>query len=458
MKVNRLPLILLLFLLALVNSIPTVAQELYSARGYWTESNKDTYKKIKEKMQKGEKLTDNESAYFTDYEAYLDNYYNRMSEEEKMKYEQMKSQWDRELATTPTTSIQQDDFDFRPRDRFTNGIYGLYYGASFSAAFEIDGAAAVGIPLITAGLWQLGPIINPKKYEGITYNTVRASNSGKFLGLLYGASLGFALAGNSEGAGRLAFALSSVGSIALGEVGFQYGKRNTFTDGHIEMMRHYGILLPGVTLLGLAAAEVDNVNIYGATFLASGIGGLFIGNNVSKKYNYTVGDVNVIGSLTLISTGLGATLVAATIDNGETTSLLLIPAATAIAGTLVGQRMVKGVHLSRKQGSTINLTSGGAALIGLGIVAMTSTDSPGVYIGVPSVLALIAHQAVFRSYKTKNLTDGLKLGMGETKSTNLSVRVTPESYLTNKKLADRIYVAGTFPRLAEPIVKLKLTF
>jgi len=458
MKVNKQPFIVLLFLVSLVYGIPTVAQELYSARGYWTESNKDTYKKIKEKMQKGEVLTDNESAYFTDYEAYLDNYYKRMSEEEKMKYEQMKSQWDQELATAVSPSPQQDDFDFRPRDRFTNGIYGLYYGASFSAAFEIDGAAAVGIPLITAGLWQLGPIINPKKYEGISYNTVRASNSGKFLGLLYGASLGLALGGENEGTGRLAFALSSVGSIALGEAGFQYGKRNTFTEGHIEMMRHYGLLVPGVTLLGLAAAEVDNSNLYGVSLLAGGISGLFIGNSVSKKYSYTLGDVNVIGSFTLISTGLGATLAAASIDSGETSGLLLIPAATAMAGTIIGQRMVKGVQLTRRQGSTINLTSGGAALIGLGIVAMTSTDSPGVIIGVPSVLALIAHQAVFRSYKTKNLTDKLNLGLSNKKSVNLSMRVTPESYFTNKKLSDRIYTAGSFPRLAEPIVKLKLTF
>jgi hypothetical protein len=456
MKVNKLSLITFVFSVILAYCIPTVAQELYSARGYWTESNKDTYKKIKEKMQKGEVLADNESAYFTDYEAYLDNYYKRMSEAEKMKYEQMKSQWDQELNTP--APARQDDFDFRPRDRFTNGIYGLYYGSSFLVAFQIDGPAAIGIPLITAGLWQLGPIINPKKYEGITYNTVRASNSGKFLGLLYGASLGLALGGDSEGTGRLAFGLSSVGSIALGEVGFQYGKRNKLTEGHVEMMRHYGLLVPGVTLLGLGAAQTDNLNLIGASILAGGVGGLLIGNSVSKKYSYTAGDVNAIGSFTLISTGLGATLAAATIDTGESSGLLLIPAATAIAGTIYGQRMVKGVKLTRKQGSTINLTSGGAALIGLGIVAMTSTESPGVIIGVPSVLALVAHQAVFRSYKTKNLTDGLKLGLGETKSTNLSLRITPESYLTNKKLSDRIYMAGSFPRLAEPIVKLKLTF
>jgi len=456
MKVNKLSLITFLFSVILAYCIPTVAQELYSARGYWTESNKDTYKKIKEKMQKGEVLADNESAYFTDYEAYLNNYYKRMSEAEKVKYEQMKSQWDLELNTP--APAQQNDFDFRPRDRFTNGIYGLYYGASFSVAFEIDGPAAIGIPLITAGLWQLGPIINPKKYEGITYNTVRASNSGKFLGLLYGASLGLALAGESEERARLAFALSSVGSIALGEVGFQYGKRNKLTEGHVEMMRHYGLLVPGVTLLGLGAAQTDNPNLIGASLLAGGITGLMIGNSVSKKYSYTAGDVNAIGSFTLISTGLGATLAAATIDTDESSGLLLIPAATAIAGTIIGQRMVKGVKLTRKQGSTINLTSGGAALIGLGIVAMTSTDSPGVIIGVPSVLALLAHQAVFRSYKTKNLTDGLKLGLGETESTNLSLRITPESYLTNKTLSDRIYMAGNFPRLAEPIVKLKLTF
>ncbi|MDZ7646935.1 MAG: hypothetical protein U5K54_07010 [Cytophagales bacterium] len=124
---------------------------------------------------------------------------------------------------------------------------------------------------------------------------------------------------------------------------------------------------------------------------------------MAKKYDYTVGDVDVISSLTWISAGLGFTAAVDAIDQSEKLGLLLIPAGTAIAGTLWGQRSVKGVYLTKKQGSTINLSSGGAALIGLGITALLGTESPAVFIGVPSALALIMHQSLFHSYKMKNL-------------------------------------------------------
>ncbi len=219
LKWNK-PLLLTLLIAFLISAtLPLQGQDLYSARGYWTEFNKDTYKKIKEKKQKGGSLTLNESAYFNDYEVYLDNYYKRMSKDEKVIYEQMKGSWIRK---------------------------------------------------------RLLPLRN--------------------------------------------------------------------------------ILGPGVTLLGLLAAESDNSNLIGASLLAGGIGGLIIGNNVAKKYDYSPGDVNVIGSLTLITTGLGFTIAAETIDTGEISTLLLNPKATAMAGTIIGQQMVKGASLTKK-GSTINLTS-----------------------------------------------------------------------------------------------------
>jgi hypothetical protein len=211
-----------------------------------------------------------------------------------------------------------------------------------------------------------------------------------------------------------------------------------------------------VGFLGVAATGTDNANLYGASLLGGGVAGLLIGNQAAKKYNYTLGDVKVVSSLTLITTGLGFTLAAETIDNDENLGLLLIPAATAIAGTLWGQRSVRGVHLTKKQGSTINLASGGSALIGLGIVAMIGSDSPAVWIGVPTVSALIAHQLLFHSYKTKNLAGNIKIGREGRRTVDLSMRVMPENYFTNKQLSERTFRPDG--PLANPIVKLKLSF
>lgn len=437
-----------------------IAQDLYTARGYWSEINKDAYKKIQLKKQKGDSLNTNESAYAKDYEEYLANYYQRMSEEEKAKYVQMKAQWDLEL-TPPAKSSDEYDFELRPRDRLTNGIYGMYYGASIAAIGDFNESAAIGVSLIMAGLWQLGPVMNPKKYEGITRGTIRAGNTGKFLGLGYGLALGMAIGGDSENAGKLSLALSTVGSISLGEVAFQIQKKKQVSEGHIEMMRHYGVLMPVVAVLGVAATNTDNLNLVGASLFAGGITGLIIGNSVAKKYDYTVGDVDIISSLTWISTGLGLTAAIETIEQEENLGLFLIPAGTAIAGTLLGQRSVKGVYLTKKQGSTINLSSGGAALIGLGVAALLQNESPAVWVGVPSALALIMHQSIFHSYKMKNLVNNIKLGKDNRDNKKLmqfSMRVTPEGYFANKKMSDRIYITNNFPKLAEPIVKLKLAF
>ena len=70
-------------------SFSGMAQELYSAQGYWNEINKEGYQQILVKKQKGDSLTTNESLYLQDYEGYLANYFQRMPQGEKEKYEQM---------------------------------------------------------------------------------------------------------------------------------------------------------------------------------------------------------------------------------------------------------------------------------------------------------------------------------------------------------------------------------
>jgi hypothetical protein len=100
---------LTLFLLLIAAFVQ--AQNLYTARGYWEESNKPAYRTIKDKQSKNETLTADEQAYMTDFEAYLSAYFNRLTAEEKQKFLQMKEQWDRELnplvAPQPPQQISQ---------------------------------------------------------------------------------------------------------------------------------------------------------------------------------------------------------------------------------------------------------------------------------------------------------------------------------------------------------------
>ncbi len=444
--------ILLIFIIVAIGTVAT-AQELYTAKGYWEELNQKLYQEILNKKTKGDSLSTDQKNYLQDYQAYLDNYYQRMSEEEKLTFARMEEQWSKE--NSQAVIPPQEDFNLRARDRVVNGLYGLYYGASIASILEIESGASVGIPLVMAGLWQLGPVINPKKYEDITVETVRAGNTGKILGLVYGGAAGLAISGDSDNNYKWVLGLSSVGSIAMGEIMFQNQKKKHHSLGYIDIVRYHGFLGPIVTTVGYLSID-ENPYIIGASALAGGIGGMIIGNSVAKKYDYTQGDADVISSLTWITTGLGAAVAAESINEDTNRGLILIPVATAIAGSVFGHRSVKGVYFTSRQGSTISLASGGAALVGLGAVAIAEADRLGWYFGVPSVCALVMHQVLYSSYKKKNLEQNFKMGQNNDHPVHFSMNVMPENYIMQKQITEKQFFSN--PSLTYPLVSMKLVF
>lgn len=430
---------LILLVIMLATGADCFSQDLYTARGYWEESTKKTYLDIKQKQTAEGSLTEEESNYLQDYEAYLASYYERLSEEEKQRYEQMKEQWDKELSGQ-RSSVAEEEFEWKFTDRWLLFNYGLLYGSSVVVGAEIDNASTiVAIPLITAGAWLLGPTINPKKYEGITRTAIRAGNTGKFLGLLNGTSLGLMIAGNADKPYKATLLLASAGSITMGEIGFQLQKKRALTDGYVGMIRHYGILGPGVGVsLGLSAG-VENENLIGASLLAGGVAGLIIGNSIAKSYDYTSGDVAAVSSLGVISTGIGFAAVAEGLSNEGSNALLLIPTATAITGTILAQRSVKGVRLTKKQGSNLYLATAGAAAIGLGFAILTQSESANVIIGIPSGLSLITHQILFNKYKRDNLERNSTGQLFGKRSPRFSLKLMAENYFVNKKIPEGKY-------------------
>ncbi|MFD2036188.1 hypothetical protein ACFSKL_15400 [Belliella marina] len=436
----------------------SLAQGLYTARGYWEESNKETYKTIKHKQNVGDPVSDEEMSYLLDFEDYLNNYYQKLSEGEKELFHKMKPQWDREIFQPIRKQDRDDDFEWRGRDRAINIAYGIYYGASLVSLFEIDNAAVVGIPLITGGLWAMGPVINPQKYEGIDRSVVRAGNTGKFLGLIYGGSLGLAVGGNGRNEGKTAFVMSTLGSIALGEVAFQMQKKKRYSEGHIEIMRHHGILGSYVGLSTIAAADGDNGRVYGLASLVGGATGLALGNITSKSYAFTKGDGRYVTNMSSIGVGIGFAIAGQiAIDNDGSSALFLIPAGLSIAGTTIAQRATRGVNLTNKQGSTINYASGGAALLGLGIAAIAESSSTVVWIGLPSGLALVTQEILFSKYKNENLNFNLS-GKNNDGSVNYTFKIHPENYFVNQQLQAKATALSSYSQLSAPIVNFKLSF
>ena len=449
------------FLLSLVILLLTfcaTAQTPYTAEAYWAELNRPAYLAIKEKERAGAELSNDEKAYKIDFEVFLQSFYDRLSDEEKAKFEVIKKEGST-VATAPQITESASDFEWRGRDRFLNFLFGAYYGSALVSLANIGSAAVAGLPLATGGLWMLGPAVNPAKYEGISQTTIRASNSGKTLGLGYGAALGLALGGEREARQNRVLLLSSVGSIALGEMGFQWQKRHHITDGRIELMRHYGFLGPAVAVSLLVATGIGDPSLTGASLLGGGVAGLAFGNSMAKKYDYTRGDVDAINSLAILSTGVGLAFVIRELDNNSNASpsLILVPAAGAVVGTLAGQRSVRNVRLTRKQGSTINLTTSGTALLGIGILAMADYTEPYASVWAPTVLGFAAHQWLFHTYKRANLAAVMQRGDGRKRKKNysLATRFNPENYFSSKLMGTRPSADPRMP-LARPVLSITL--
>ena len=459
------------FLIFLIGSIlannQANAQEksnIYSARGYWHEQNNEIYKNLELKQERGDVLTFSENSYLKDFRSYLKIYFDRMTEEEQESYFAYKDKW--ENAQKVGDDEYDGEFEWRPRDRILNGLYGFWYGTSLIAIMEPESAAAIGIPLITSGLWLMGPAMFPKKYQNISRSTIRLSNTGKLFGLGYGAAFGLLLADSESDNGyKAVLGISTLGSIGLGEVAFQYQKKNNLSPGHIFMLRHYGILGGWLGLASAISLESENSRVYGGMVLAGGIAGILTGNKQALKNNFTSGDVYLISSLSLSMTGIGFALAVEMMDNMDynenknTSWPILIPAATSIIGTAMGQRQVRNVNLTKKQGSTISLATAGGGLVGLGIAAITETGSPAIFIGIPSGLALLSNQLLFRKYKSENLNKKFTSALGKKHSWKLSFDIKPENYFVNQNMTElEDYFTGGEFNSPKSLVNLKLKF
>ena len=101
-------------------SMELSAQSVYTARGFWEESNKTTYKQIKIKQVLGDPISDDELGYLNDFEVFLASYYEKMSPEERAIYEKMRYEWDREIIAPQKPIIQPEEFEWRGIDRAVN--------------------------------------------------------------------------------------------------------------------------------------------------------------------------------------------------------------------------------------------------------------------------------------------------------------------------------------------------
>jgi hypothetical protein len=412
-NMKRLQFFLLLAFIMLI-SIETSAQELapiYSARAYWLEQQNPRFKELLLRQLRADSLKPAELDWLNAYHQYLDDYYSKLTDDEKQVYKAKNAEWD-QLASNRKPSINNpregDQFsDAGDKSIYTkflvqSGWFGFFYGGVINTLFDVSGSEAAGIPFLTAGASVLVPMLNYSNRQ-ISNNSLMLSLHGKTIGWVHG----FALSGIILGSGyhanneKIVLTLGALSSIGLGYLGKELGKNENWSEGRVALYRHYGLLAPFSGASVLLAAGVNDNRIYGAGILASGFAGYYIADRIALHTDFTRGDILSIKSLTILNgcLGLGLWLDAGHANRGSS----FLPALGAISGTVMGQYWLKDYKLTISAArKTVYATIGGS-LIGEGLALIVNSDSPTPYYLIPWITGFVSYAIAVENFKTKPL-------------------------------------------------------
>jgi len=265
-----------IFYLVTILSLLTfqLAAQQYTAYDYWKMEQDSSYQNLIRKQSAGIALNEIEKAAFAEKKVKLDDYFTKMSDQEKSFYYQNRANWSQKPGTPiKVTPVQEENVyagekSLFSRYVFTSGVFGYLYGWATIGVFGIESEGMlVGFPFITAGASALLPLITIKdKY--VAYNSLQLSLYGKSMGGFQGAALGVLFTGQNAGDNpELILGLATLSSIGLGHVGFHLGKVKPWSQGRVALYTHYGTLiaLEGLAITGAFASE--SPSLYAASFM-----------------------------------------------------------------------------------------------------------------------------------------------------------------------------------------------
>jgi hypothetical protein len=404
---------------------------------YWKMEHDPAYVLLLQRQSTGDTLTAETQSALANYKTRLSNFFESLSDEEKALYYQNRTKWTGEPQSDEKVTRKQDqDVYSGERSKYSQylisqGVFGFFYGLSFDVLFDMKLGGATALPLMTAGISTLIPVLSLKN-KNVTYNSLALSLHGKSVGALQGAALGFVFTGSNLDEGKLILATSTLSSIALGRVGYSLGKTKPWTQGQVALYSHYGFLMPLEGLALDAAFEFDDPRIYGLTSLAFGAGGYLIADRVGKSYDYTRGDVTAISTFTTMNAILGFCIMSDIAGESDfRSSYLLIPAATALGGTFLGQGWVKGARLTSQEGRNTALASAGGAVVGLGLTAIFSPDVATPYYVVSYLTGMTSYALLMSKYKK----DDNGTTSSEQDKSRWNFSITPQNIFFNRKIA-----------------------
>ncbi len=362
------------------------------------------------------------------------------------------------LTAQETTA--QDEILFR-KYIINSGWNGLFYGVAIDVIAEIDGAAVAGIPVITAGTAILVPLLTNRD-RSIDYDALVLSGHGKNIGWAHGMALATLIGGEKAFGGdnsnyyKFTVGLGALSSVGLGILGNSLAQNNDWTEGRVELYRHYGWVMP-LTGLSIMATFSDEPRLYGASVLLFGAGGYLLADKVNNWNEYTRGEMRATQTLTLLNLGLGFGIFADLVDDMEHIHdpHWLIPSAGALAGTLAGHFWLRNTKLTPRQGMWTAYAAGGGAVLGLGIALLTESDRITPYYLIPYATGLGAYALTVEHFRKKNISEEF---LSLNKRNTFNITFMPQNIFLNNIIQEKGYMVNGKPFGPQPIFTASLRF
>ncbi len=259
-----------------------------------------------------------------------------------------------------------------------NALMGLYfYGPATTLLFDGDSPDNLAPnALMAGGLGFLLPylLINNKE---ITEAEAYSSFYFQSRGVAYGAALPYLFVKAESGYPGAAVSLAT--SLAGAVAGYKIAKDKKLTTEHVLAMGVYGDygILNGISAahwLGAFDSKYAD-HLVPLTFLASSAAGLIIGNNIAKKGYYTQGDASVLGNAGFLGAYMPAAVLSAFSPENE--KLYTLAASLgSIGGLYVGDKIAQKYDFSNRQGIIISLSELAGGLAGFGIGSLIEYGDP----------------------------------------------------------------------------------
>jgi|GEM_PF-1759423 len=261
-----------------------------------------------------------------------------------------------------------------------NTIMGLYYYGPVTSLL-LDDDSPESLPasaLVAGGVGFLLPYLLTNNKE-ITEAEAYSSFYFQSRGIAYGWALPYLFVKAESGYPGAAVSLAT--SLAGAVAGYKIAKDKNLTTEHVLTMGVYGDygILNGISAahwLGAFDSKYAD-HLVPLTFLASSTAGLIIGNNIAKKGYYTQGDASVLGSTAMLGAYLpAATLSALDPDSDDGKIYTLAASLGSIGGLYIGDKIAQKYDFSNRQGVIISLAELAGGLAGFGVGSLIEYGEP----------------------------------------------------------------------------------